>query len=123
MNKMDFYYHEMNVYHPERSQISPDTLASWLRYPINGDLYEVPGILEPTVRLLNKHGIETTWQLIGKFLSYKSEKITSQEHIDLFWNFLKYEVGITSHVAGIVRCIAEKADTMMPGLYDPSVYI
>jgi hypothetical protein len=37
------------------------------------------------------------------------------------WYWLQ-EKGISSHRSGIVRCLAEKLNSMMPGIYDASEY-
>jgi hypothetical protein len=61
--------------------------------------------------------VETTFQLIGKFLSLRGPGMTSREHCDAMWYWLQAK-GISSHRAGIVHCIAEKTNLMMPGIYE-----
>lgn len=84
---------------------------------------QVPGIGPSAVAKLAEEPepITTTWQLFGKFLMLKEEGIESVEHCEKFWYFLKQK-GVSSHRSGIVRCIAEKCDTMFPGTYDPSQF-
>jgi len=48
-------------------------------------------------------------------------KVESVEHMEKFWWYLKQK-GISSHRSGIVRAIAEKVNTMLPGIYDASEY-
>src|SRR4051794_16615122 len=64
-------------------------------------------------------GVSNTYQLIGKFLTLKhnSESQTGQELCGLMFAYLK-EVGINSYRSGIVTCLAEKLDTMIPGFCD-----
>jgi hypothetical protein len=57
---------------------------------------------------LEAQGIETTYQLIGKYLSLKGPDVGSVMHQDLFWLWLK-ESGIASHRSAVVKAIAEKA--------------
>ena len=119
-------------YNPNNSQLSDTNLADFLRSEITGDLLEVPGISNKQIILLNRGGditdqITNTHQLIGKFLMLKmlnentNKPITSQEHCDKFLKYLKNK-GITSHRNDIVMAIAEKTNTMFPGLYDPYIY-
>jgi len=70
--------------------------------------------------------VTNTYQLIGKFLMLKGpdedgNKVESVEHMEKFWWYLKQK-GISSHRSGIVRAIAEKVNTMLPGIYDASEY-
>jgi len=60
-------------YHPERSQVKDGTMADWLIAPVTGSLLEVPGIGPATVKVLQENGVTTTYQLFGKFLSFKDE--------------------------------------------------
>jgi len=47
--------------------------------------------------------------------------VSSVEHCEKFWFWLQF-VGVSSHRSAIVRAIAEKVNTMMPGIYDASAY-
>lgn len=51
----------------------------------------------------------------------KDEGVGPVEHCDRFWYWLN-DTGISAYRAGIVQCIAEKVDTMFPGIYDASKY-
>lgn len=104
-------------YDPNKSQVSGETLADFLRMPIESDLKTVPGIGPAGVKLLAKQGIKTTHQLIGKFLSFKGIDTTVQEHCDDFWDFLCHDVGIKAHRSGIVQAIAERVNILIPGTY------
>jgi hypothetical protein len=50
------------------------------------------------------------------------EKVSTREHMEKVWYFLQ-EKGISSHRSGIVRCLAEKLNSMIPGIYDANEYI
>ena len=80
----------------------------------------VPGIGPKAVELLGKavegdSAVETTYQLIGKFLQLKNKDMTVQAHMDAFWFYLAGR-GINSHRFGIVDAIARKVDVMNPGI-------
>lgn len=48
-------------------------------------------------------------------------KVDSVEHMEKFWYYLQSR-GISAHRSGIVKSIAEKLNTMMPGVYDSEMY-
>ncbi len=105
----------------DKSRVSMEALARFLTDNICEDLRSVPGIGSEAVKKLKKNAegdssVETTYQLIGKFLSLKGKDMTSQEHMDAFWFYLQSR-GISAHRSGIVFSIAQKVDLMMPGIY------
>eukprot|EP00604_Paraphysomonas_vestita_P002499 CAMPEP_0174819426 /NCGR_PEP_ID=MMETSP1107-20130205/2646_1 /TAXON_ID=36770 /ORGANISM="Paraphysomonas vestita, Strain GFlagA" /LENGTH=117 /DNA_ID=CAMNT_0016032879 /DNA_START=34 /DNA_END=387 /DNA_ORIENTATION=- len=108
-------------YDPNRSQVKNDKLAEFIQSSITGDLEEVPGIGPAAKQKLSDKGISTTFALIGQFLLLKEEGVGPVEHCDRFWYWL-HDAGVNSYRSGIVRCIAEKVDTMFPGIYDASQY-
>lgn len=118
-------------YDPSRSRVSDDKMNEFLRGQLSGDLQEVPGIGPAAKKKLGEGDadgdvITNTFQLVGKFLMLKGpddgdEKVGTREHMEKFWYWLQ-EKGISSHRSGIVRCIAEKMNAMMPGIYDASEY-
>uniref|UniRef100_A0A6U3Z2B1 Uncharacterized protein n=1 Tax=Ditylum brightwellii TaxID=49249 RepID=A0A6U3Z2B1_9STRA len=121
-------------YDPRRSKVSDDTFASFQRDALSGELTDVPGIGPAAAKKLGQIGdgetefdrVTNTYQLIGKFLMLKGpdedgNKVESVEHMEKFWWYLKQK-GISSHRSGIVRAIAEKVNTMLPGIYDASEY-
>ena len=108
-------------YDKNRSSVGADKLAEYLRADVDADLRSIPGVGPKAVEKLNARGITTTFQLIGQFLMLKDEGVGPVEHCDRFWYWLK-DVGIDSHRSGIIQCIAEKLDTMFPGIYDGSAY-
>merc|ERR1712129_499513 len=114
----------------KRSRVSDSTMAEFMRGTITGDITEVPGIGPSAAKkLANGEGddcVTNTFQLIGKFLSLKGpdidgEKVESLEHMEKFWYWLQVN-GIASHRSGIVKAIAEKVNSMIPGVYDPDAY-
>jgi len=110
---------------PNRSQVQDDKLAEFLTAPVSEDLTTVPGIGPGAAgKLASGEGddkIETTHQLIGKFLRFRSPGVTCAEQCDAMWYYLQAQ-GIAAHRAGIVLCIAEKVNIMIPGTYDPSQF-
>eukprot|EP00204_Picochlorum_oklahomense_P003279 CAMPEP_0118806326 /NCGR_PEP_ID=MMETSP1161-20130426/31142_1 /TAXON_ID=249345 /ORGANISM="Picochlorum oklahomensis, Strain CCMP2329" /LENGTH=81 /DNA_ID=CAMNT_0006735475 /DNA_START=58 /DNA_END=300 /DNA_ORIENTATION=+ len=73
-----------------RSKVSDDALAEFLSKPVEEDITTVPGIGPKAAEILAKNcendpGIETTFQLIGKFLSLKGKGMGSKEHCDAMW--------------------------------------
>ena len=118
-------------YDPKRSRVSEGTMADFQRATISGDLNEVPGLGPAAIKKLQDASddddkVTNTFQLVGKFLMLKGpdedgHKVESNEHMQKFWHWLA-EKGISSHRSAIVLAIAEKMNTMMPGIYDPSDY-
>uniref|UniRef100_A0A7S2V4V0 Uncharacterized protein n=1 Tax=Fibrocapsa japonica TaxID=94617 RepID=A0A7S2V4V0_9STRA len=117
-------------YDPKRSSISEDALATFLRNPITGDITQVPGIGKAAAAALasadDDEPITNSFQLIGKFLLMKGPDTEEGEvdcvmHCNKFWYYLKSK-GVNSHRSGIVHAIAEKINTMIPGIYDSDVF-
>ena len=108
-------------FNPNRSQVSDDKLAEFLDAPIQEDITSVPGIAASAKqKLASGEGddvVTTTYQLIAKFLYFRGEGASSAEQCDAMWYWLQGK-GVSSHRAGIVHCIAEKVNTMIPGMYD-----
>lgn len=117
---MDARNHD-DGYDPNKSKLTCDTVAAFIGSPITMNVQDVPGVGPAGAKLLGKHGVETTYQLMGVFLSLKGPEIDVRQHCDLFWMWLK-EKGIRWHRSAIVMCIAEKVNTMCPGIYDASAF-
>mmetsp|Transcript_18582 Transcript_18582/g.74169 ORF Transcript_18582/g.74169 Transcript_18582/m.74169 type:complete len:120 (+) Transcript_18582:94-453(+) len=113
---------------PKKTKINEDTFADWLREPIQASLQQVPGIGPAAEKLLAEPAdaaeekIETTHQLIGKFLTMKGADVTPVEHCDMFFTWLG-ERGIKVHKHTIVNAIAEKCEVFVPGVYDAAAYL
>ena len=106
-----------NGFDPEKSKVSAQSLSRFLTDKVNEDLRSVPGIGPAAAAHLGENGIETTYQLLGKFLTLKGKDMTPKEHMDAFWYYLQAK-GIDSHRSGIVHSIAQKVELMMPGIAD-----
>jgi hypothetical protein len=107
---------------PQKSKVSAEALARFLTDAINENITSVPGIGPAAQQRLatevaGDSAVETTYQLIGKFLSLKSKGMTPKDHMNAFWFYLQSR-GIDSHRSGIVLSIAQKVDLMMPGIAD-----
>lgn len=109
-------------FHPEMSRVNSDTLADFIRAPLQGHLSEVPGIGPGTEKILRQNGINTSFGLIGKFLMLREEGVDSIEHAERFYLWLKSIGTPTGFRGGIVVCICEKVNVMFPGTYDPDLY-
>ena len=97
--------------------IEPDRLSEWLSTPVNDDLCIIPGIGEATANILIKAGYTTPYKLIGKYLSFRSDGINTQEHCDMFYHFLG-DLGVRgAYRAVITRAIAEKMNLLIPGIF------
>lgn len=111
----------MEGFDATKSQVADDRLAQFLASEVSQELQSVPGIGPVNEKALGENAVDfpvtTTYQLIGKYLSLRSKDMSSQDHLDAFWNWLKSK-GVTSYRSGIVLCVAEKANVMIPGLCD-----
>lgn len=85
-------------------------------------LPQVPGVGEATEKKLREAGITTTFQLIGKYLSFKEDGVGPVEHADRFYFWLKSLGTPGGFRAGIVHSIAEKLNVTFVGIYDPDAY-
>lgn len=105
-----------------RSQVSADALARFLAADLGEDLGAVPGVGPKAKEMLAADdeggAVRTTFQLVGKFLCLRAPGMTTQEHCDAFWHWLKLK-GVDAHRSGIVHAIAEKTNLMIPGIYTP----
>jgi len=57
------------AFHPEKSQLSEATLEQFRECTLDGSLTQVPHIGPVTEAALQAHGVSTSYQLIGRFLS------------------------------------------------------
>ena len=92
-------------------------MAEFVEKEFEQDISSVPGIGKATSDKLMEAGIHTTYQLLGRFLSFKGSNMTPQEHCDEMWYWLK-EIGVNTYRSGIIQCLAEKCEIMMPTLYE-----
>lgn len=106
----------MSAFDPNKSKVSADKLAEFLAAPLEEDITMVPGIGDMAAKYLETDNVTTTFQLIGIFLTLKGKDMTPKQHLDAFWFYLQ-DIGINSYRSGIVQCIAEKTNIMIPGIY------
>jgi len=99
------------------TKVTERALGDFISSPIDDNLTSVPCIGTATVRKLNDAGVHSTTQLLGCFLTYKHPSLTVQEHCDAFYAFLR-QAGITSTAAAVTLCVAEKANSMIPGIFN-----
>jgi hypothetical protein len=109
---------------PNRTRVTDDTQAEWLRTIITGDLREVPGVGNTTIMKLAEcsDNITTTYQLLGKFLLLKGQGIGTIEHADRFYYWLELIGTSAGHRSSVVRSVAEKLQLQFPDIYDEEIY-
>ena len=96
-----------------------DTLATFLRTPITGELTEIPHVGQASKQQFEAQGILTTHQLIAKYLSFKDPNVGSVEHADRFFYWLQDVVGINNALLSkVTRCIGELCNLKFPGLFN-----
>lgn len=105
------------AFDPEKSRVSADSMAEWISGEIREDIEAVPGVGPAAKGKLAKAGVDNTYQLIGKFLMLKGTDMSVQEHCDAFLQFI-IDSGISHYRHGIVLAVAEKVNTMIPGIFD-----
>ncbi len=105
----------MEGFDKNRSQVSADSLAKFLQNDLVEDITSVPGIGKAAKTKLATSKVLTSYQLIGVFLSLREPGMTSDQHCDAMWYWLK-ATGIDSYRAGIVHSLAEKVSLMIPGI-------
>lgn len=103
-------------YNPERSRVSSDKLAEFLSSPLTDEILDVPGIGPVAKEKLKDDNVETPVQLLGVFFTMKAPQMSQREHCDAMWFYLQ-DLGINSSRSGIVQCIAEKGNILIPGIY------
>ncbi len=86
-------------------------ICVWLRGKITGDLEEIPGIGSSTKAILEKAGVTNSYQLIGKFLSFK--KGDHSEHLDAMYEWLT-QINVKIGRNSIILALAEKCAILIP---------
>eukprot|EP00596_Hydrurales_sp_CCMP1899_P011153 CAMPEP_0119040082 /NCGR_PEP_ID=MMETSP1177-20130426/9916_1 /TAXON_ID=2985 /ORGANISM="Ochromonas sp, Strain CCMP1899" /LENGTH=122 /DNA_ID=CAMNT_0007004803 /DNA_START=56 /DNA_END=424 /DNA_ORIENTATION=- len=112
-----------NTFDPSKSRVNEDKLVDFLRSEITGDLNELPGVGPATILALNADGINTTYQLFGKFLSLKDIDVGAVELAERFYLWLTSLGTPAGFRAGMVVCIAEKLNLTYNGIYNASEYL
>jgi hypothetical protein len=90
-----------------------DYFAEWLRGKITGDLEEIPGIGPSNKAILEKAGVSNTYQLIGKYLSFKKGDIKEQQ--DAMYEWL-LQIKVNRGRNQIILALSEKCDILMPAM-------
>ena len=101
---------------PSKSLVNSDKLQDFLREELVQDIRSVPGIGPKAAESMAEDGVRTTYQLIGKFLSF-CDGSTTQEACDNFWSWLG-EHKVAGWRSGVTEAIAEKTNMMIPGIYN-----
>lgn len=104
--------------------LTPQVMTVWLHAPITGNIKDVPGIGDANANHLLQcsESVSTTFELIGKFMSFKKAGVTPVEHCDKFYAWLKDEGGVHMNRHDIVQAVAMKCNIMFPGIYDEDAY-
>lgn len=89
--------------------------CKFMRNVLTGDLKELPSINEDIIKIFNENGVNTTYQLVSKYLSFKDININSQEHISLFRSWL---ISLNVDNSILEQAIGEKCNQMFPGIYE-----
>ena len=96
-----------------------DANTAFLLKPFSGDLEDVPGIGKMSKKLLATESDQldfkpmlTSYQLMGKFLSLRTNSMSWDDHCQQFYIWLQ-EKGLKHHANPIVYAISEKAKLML----------
>jgi hypothetical protein len=108
-------------YFPSKSRTSDSSLIDFIKEPITEELLKVPGIGKATKLILSEIGVDTTYALLGKYLSLKQLNVEPVEHAERFYLWLK-SIGVNSHRCAIVHAISEKMNISFPGIYNEDIY-
>ena len=117
------------AYKPSATRTSDDTIATFITAELEESLTQVPGVGPKNEEILRANDITTTYQLLGKFLTFKGEVRVAfcnswpAFHVDhavifaqganvtavcdSFYSWLK-EIGVNSSRASIIKACAEK---------------
>ena len=116
----------MSVRHfnPRNSRTTNEELSLFLSRSVTENLDDVPGIGKRIIQFLAEPSdvysfkpVCNTYQLFGKFLSFKEPGVTPTLHCERFYQWL-LEKGVRTNTTEIVEAIAEKTATWMPVVYD-----
>jgi len=102
-------------------------MTAFLQSELSDDITQVPGIgyaaaekLKLAVLYkdgsLGEPGVFNTFQLVGKYLSFRQRNITQQQHNDAFMEWLQLK-GVNAHRVGITQALAEYLSVIIPSPY------
>lgn len=112
----------MSGFDPNKSKISTDKLGHFLRNPMGKDVLEIPGMDRMIAQSMADEGITTTFQVMGKFLSFAGPNTTAVEVCDLFWAWLGTHRARSATQSGITECFAERVNMILPEFNYPNYY-
>ncbi len=105
-----------------KSAANDASVASWIDGPLSPELELVPGVGSASTDAFREAGVSNAYQLVGYFLMLKNKGSTVQEHMDLFYRWLRFKdeggVGLKANAHTIARAVAERVNLMCPGIYD-----
>ncbi len=112
-------------YDPKKSTISTEQMSEWLSAPISENIHQVPGLgaknafimAGPNCRTPLGDSITTPQQLLGMFMYLKTDNVSSIDHCNHFYGWLKSK-GIHGNTDSIVLACVEKCRLAVPGLYN-----
>jgi len=96
------------TYDVSASRLTDEQLMIWMQTTLDGDLRQIPGVGEKTVEGLNAAGIQTSYQLLGKYLSLREPEVDQQEHLSRFLTFLVDAGCAKGYVQSQVQAISER---------------
>lgn len=103
--------------------LQSDNLSAFLARRLEGNLTEVPLIGPKMEEKLVAAGINTTFQLCGKFMSFKeSPDTTSVEMCNAFYAWLAAS-GVTHGRNAITLAIAEKVAIAFPACFNAAEFV
>lgn len=103
-----------------KSNLSKAKTVLFIQSPVQESLLTVPGIGPASEKLLKNNGVDTTYQLMGKYLSLRHKNMSSTAHLTEMVKWLA-EIGISQYRSCIAKNIAEKVNTFMPGIYECTI--
>ena len=109
------------AFHPSKVGVSDTTLCKFIASLLDDDLESVPGIGAVNAELLVKAEVNTTCQLVAKYLSFKGKNVDAIQMADMFYYWLQMN-GVNSFRSTIVAVVGEKANTWVPGVFQMDGY-
>lgn len=102
-------------YNPSTIRTYEATMAAFRNKTIYVSLQEVPGIGKANAEALadGEDAIETVYQLIGKYLSFKGNGVTTAEQCNAFYKWLEAK-GVNACRSDITSAISQKTSMLFP---------
>lgn len=106
----------MAHYDREKSKVKDEALADFIANDLQEDVICVPGVGTKTAVMLKDAGIETSFQLVAKFLSFKGKGKMKDDMCEDMYQYLA-NLGVGGYRSGITTCLQEKVETMIPEVF------